>query len=627
MLHIPFDQYQRYQIIREAVTAYCGGDGKGYSLLEVGGYPGVIQDFLPRVRTVVLDQIRQPLKNYIIGDGVVLPFKDQSFDFVISVDVLEHIAPERREAFLRELRRVSRKMIGLIFPCYSREAAWAENQLAAYFKEKLGLTSEFLNEHMVFGLPRSEEVTRIAEKLDLTCLAYPNSYLPRWLVMMAATYTLDYFYPYAEQLSKGMHLVYNTCFYPRDNREPAYRKLFLLFPDGGEPMSRFEEAFARNRPPAGGGLDDLDLDGILSPLYGFLQARSASVPMRDIPYGPFQVVKDTLQKNLKVKADLESELEKIAEWARDMERSLKIKIAETEELKHETSGLRDEKERLEKEAAGFRQIIEKERSAWEKGRKEHAADRAYASCFEHIIDRKASMADILRLEKEKVLTPEQTARLKFEYHRNRRFKRFYYFREYLTRRRGYFAKNIEGFLIRDAVVFKSNTYYHLEPVLNFLKTYFPECRLTIFSHESDLEALPESDDIQLITYANREEALKKLRSIKKKRFDLAAVMTGGERVFKRLQRAAFFCGARYILIFSRRGSVFWWNGSHKMSFYRECKLWYAEKIGLRQDLKISELIISTLIRLLQIVYLCAGTLPYFWRKQLARNVRGKSHGR
>jgi len=631
MLHIPFDQYQRYQIIRQAVTAYCGGEGEGYSLLEVGGYPGVIQDFLPRIRTILLDQVRQPLKNYIIGDGVSLPFRDQAFDFVVSVDVLEHIAPERREAFIQEMSRVSRQMICLVFPIYSKEATWAEQQLAAYFKEKLALTSEFLNEHMVHGLPRFEEITRIADKLDLTHLAYPNSYLPRWLIMMAATYTLDYFYPYAEQLSRGMHLAYNTCFFPRDNRDPAYRNLFLLFPGRSEKINRVEAAMTGARPHAGDRVEDLDLPGIFAPLFAFLDARSEAMPVRDIPYGPFQVVKDTLQKKIKesagIKANLEAEIHKIAEWARDLERSLKIKVTETEELGREYCGLKEEKDRLKTEADGYKEIIEKEQATWEKRRKKRAADLAYTRCFESVIERKARMEDILRLEKQKILTPEQMARLKYEYHQKKKFKRFFFFREYLSRRRGYFAKSIEGFLIRDAVVFKSNTFYHLEPVLNFLKTYFPKCRLTIFSHESDLQELPEAKDIPLITYTTREDGLKKMKEIRKRRFDLAVVMTGGERVFKKLQYAAFFSGTRYLLIFSRRGNVFWWNGSHKLVFYRECKLWYAEKIGLRQDLKISELLISTFIRAAQTLYLCLKTSPFLFKKWLSRQGKRSVRGR
>ena len=56
-----------------------------------------------------------------------------------------------------------------------------------------------------------------------------------------------------------------------------------------------------------------------------------------------------------------------------------------------------------------------------------------------------------------------------------------------------------------------------------------------------------------------------------------------------------------------------------MECYRECKLWYAEKIGLRQELNISELVISTFIWLMMNACLCIRTAPYLLRKCLGRS--------
>ncbi len=59
----------------------------GVDILDRPGYPG------PFVR----------------ADATVrLPFEDNEFDLAYSSSVIEHIAPERRAAFARELRRVAR---------------------------------------------------------------------------------------------------------------------------------------------------------------------------------------------------------------------------------------------------------------------------------------------------------------------------------------------------------------------------------------------------------------------------------------------------------------------------------------------------------------------------------------
>ena len=628
MLHIPFDQYQRYKIVRDAIVSCCGGEGKGYSLLEVGGYPGVIRDFLPEVKVLLLDRVRQPLQDYIIGDGSLLPLKDRSCDFVISVDVLEHIPPEKREAFIRELVRVGRKMVCLVFPCYSKEAVRAEKELESYFRKKFGLESEFLTEHRQYGLPKFEEVNRIAKKMNLPYLAYPSSHVFRWFMMMAATYTLDYFYPDSEKLSQGLHLAYNTCFYPRDNREPSYRKLVLLFPEDPAYMKKVKGAFEKKYLPSGNTPEKPDLMKMFSPLLAYLEDRQKQEGMRKIPFGPFQVLKDTLQENREAlaaareaEADLRGEFEKVAAWAKEMESSLKNKTAEAENLAGETKTLRDDKNRLEKEAGNLRGQMEGKQKQWDKWRETRKSDLTYTRWLENIIDGKGSEEDLLALNAQNILRPEQMARLDYEYHRKGRRKTFLFWRELVSRKRGYFSKSIEGFLLRDAVVFKSNTYWQMEPALQFIQTYFPNCRITVFSHHSDLDELLKRKDLELITYTTRKDGLNKLRAIRKMRFDLAAVITGGEKIFRNLQFSAFFSRARYVLIFSRRGNVFWWNWSHRMEFYRECKLWYAEKIGLRQELNISELIISTFIWFFMTVYLSIRTIPYLFKKYLGRNMK------
>lgn len=45
----------------------------------------------------------------LMGDGCMLPFRDKSFDFVISCAILEHVPPTKREHFAQECRQVARK--------------------------------------------------------------------------------------------------------------------------------------------------------------------------------------------------------------------------------------------------------------------------------------------------------------------------------------------------------------------------------------------------------------------------------------------------------------------------------------------------------------------------------------
>jgi SAM-dependent methyltransferase len=59
---------------------------------------------------------RNPSVSYDAYDGERLPFADASFDVAFTVNVLHHVAPGRREAFVDRMRRVVRPGgLGLVF--------------------------------------------------------------------------------------------------------------------------------------------------------------------------------------------------------------------------------------------------------------------------------------------------------------------------------------------------------------------------------------------------------------------------------------------------------------------------------------------------------------------------------
>jgi ubiquinone/menaquinone biosynthesis C-methylase UbiE len=99
----------RYKFIKRSV--------QGKSILEVGCGIGdgtfELAKCAERVIAVELDRKRlklafdffsHPHINYIIMDGCRLGFKDESFDIVISFEVIEHL--EDQERYLSEIRRV-----------------------------------------------------------------------------------------------------------------------------------------------------------------------------------------------------------------------------------------------------------------------------------------------------------------------------------------------------------------------------------------------------------------------------------------------------------------------------------------------------------------------------------------
>src|ERR1700756_4853800 len=110
LLELPFDQYQRYKIIEEVINV-LRNPGQRFKILDVGGHPGLINGFLPQDDTFIVDKLECDIPNFQKADILDLPFKDGSFDIVISVDVMEHIPVEKRVKFLEELWRVSKEYI------------------------------------------------------------------------------------------------------------------------------------------------------------------------------------------------------------------------------------------------------------------------------------------------------------------------------------------------------------------------------------------------------------------------------------------------------------------------------------------------------------------------------------
>src|SRR3712207_1994299 len=194
LLRLPFDQYGRYHMIREALDGVRPLFGDRLRVLDVGGVfrtgrgedilPGRM--FLPCDDVTVVDQVECDLPGYVRGDGRGLDFADRAFDFVISCDTLEHVPAPARPAFWQELLRAARHGVLLAAPFASPEVLAAEALLVGYIRAEMGLEHPMLKEHVDYGLPNLQDTCALLEQLDLRYLVYPSGYVHAWLAMMIA---------------------------------------------------------------------------------------------------------------------------------------------------------------------------------------------------------------------------------------------------------------------------------------------------------------------------------------------------------------------------------------------------------------------------------------------------------
>ncbi len=220
---LPFDQYQRYRVVKEAIEAVREGDTP-CRILDVGGSPGLMLDFLPEDDIFIVDRVISPAGRFIRSDGTSLPFREAAFDIVISVDVLEHIAPVERETFIGELKRVAKNYVFIAAPFRTSAVEEAERILFDVIKAAGGEEHAFLKEHLEYGLPEEAAVMKSLETNGWEALSVPNGALKRWLPMMALSLYMTG-EKFLRDITGRINVFYNSNYYSGDNREPSYRHL------------------------------------------------------------------------------------------------------------------------------------------------------------------------------------------------------------------------------------------------------------------------------------------------------------------------------------------------------------------------------------------------------------------
>ena len=257
LLAMPFDQYQRYRLTAELVTALklaASATDQRWRVLDVGGYfptdNGILPlpSFMPDDDVLVVDTVDFDGVYYQQASGTELPFEDDSFDVVVTCDTLEHIPFEGRGAFLRELRRVASRAVVLAAPHATPGVHSAELALAEYLRS-FAYTNQMLNEHHQYGIPEPEWVDTWLHEHNAQFIAFPSGYLPRWQLMMMLKHQLIAL-PDAHYQHRRLDQTYNRRFYERDQRGPGYRRAYVIATTGevSPALQMFVDRAARPEP-------------------------------------------------------------------------------------------------------------------------------------------------------------------------------------------------------------------------------------------------------------------------------------------------------------------------------------------------------------------------------------------
>lgn len=244
LLRRPFDHFARYRLAAEVISATVGPDAR---VLDLGGGPGSLQAFMPDA-TVTSTDLFQPSEWFeqaprlVLADGAALPFADDAFDVVVSMDTLEHVRPESRAAFLRETARVAARWAFVLCPFEAPGVADADTALREYVANRFAPdmpTIAILDEHLGYGHPDLEASRAVLEPFGPVAVM-PSGRIDRWFAGM-----LTFFHLLAigdDEPVEVTQRFLNRAFYEADIAEPAYRHALLL--RTGEDSSTPEEVIA-----------------------------------------------------------------------------------------------------------------------------------------------------------------------------------------------------------------------------------------------------------------------------------------------------------------------------------------------------------------------------------------------
>lgn len=161
---LSWDRYVRLKAAADVIKKL--GDRKT-KILDVGGYDGALALFLPEYCIDLIDPATTGAS--LLGESV----KEQSYQLTAAIDVLEHIKPSQRAAYLEELSRATERTIILNYPCRQSEEA-----------QRLILEAtdnQLIREHVRWGLPDTDWVLSTMADLRFQGHVVPYASVAIWL--------------------------------------------------------------------------------------------------------------------------------------------------------------------------------------------------------------------------------------------------------------------------------------------------------------------------------------------------------------------------------------------------------------------------------------------------------------
>ena len=204
------DIYHRYATIDKTMSRNrhshlkvleVGSAGAGYGrYFKPGKYELTSVDIqiIPEAEKQLYPHIK-----FISYKGDRLPFKDKRFDVVICVDTLEHVPYKDRPVFLKELMRVCKDRVLIIFPHDKSAKTEARFRQMVSTISRGRLKMQPLMEHLDCVLPQKQEVKKFFDSNDFKVESTDERLNLAWWIPLKGFSSL--IYPILRKRSDNFH--------------------------------------------------------------------------------------------------------------------------------------------------------------------------------------------------------------------------------------------------------------------------------------------------------------------------------------------------------------------------------------------------------------------------------------
>jgi len=141
---------------------------KGAKILDVGSGEFGIATYIEKGYEITGTDIdfgkkRQAGFKIVKASAEKLPFKDDAFDVVTCIDVMEHLPKKIREKSTEEMIRVGKSVVYMSFP-RGKFSVYVDKLISKYYQSTHKKRFAYLEEHQKYGLPETDLILKYVDK-------------------------------------------------------------------------------------------------------------------------------------------------------------------------------------------------------------------------------------------------------------------------------------------------------------------------------------------------------------------------------------------------------------------------------------------------------------------------------